>query len=366
MNAAALLALALAADPRARLEAIEARKAAEREAARTLATRERSVLDTLEGAERAWRDAEEAARSAEEERMLSAERLAVAMLEEAEAARRHRERLAALRPRLVALQRLEQLGEWRLLASSASLSDLVQRRALLARVLEGDASSLRFAMRLREEREAASLERRAEADRQDELARAAEATRREAAERRGQFRALLSSVRKERTFHERAASEAEAQSRKLAEFIAALPPRGGPAPFKGFAALRGRLPHPADGPVRGGFGRVVDPRFQTVTVQKGVEIGARAGDPVRAVAPGRVAHAGWFKGYGNLVIVDHGDGYHTLVAHLGTMTAAGGEEVAAGAPLGTVGDTGSLKGAYLHFEIREKGRPVDPVAWLAP
>jgi hypothetical protein len=97
-----------------------------------------------------------------------------------------------------------------------------------------------------------------------------------------------------------------------------------------------------------------------------LDIEAPAGAAVRAVAPGRVVHAGWFKGYGNIVIVDHGEGYHTLVAHLASMRTAMGEDVPAGAVLGTVGDTGSLKGAYLYFELREKGRPVDPRPWLAP
>ena len=128
----------------------------------------------------------------------------------------------------------------------------------------------------------------------------------------------------------------------------------------------GRLPRPVDGPVEVPFGRVVNPRFKTVTVQNGVELKAAAGVEVRAVAPGRVVHAGWFRGFGNLVIVDHGEGFHTLVAHLASMTTAMGEEVQAGALLGTVGDTGSLKGPYLYFEIREKGRPVDPRAWLRP
>jgi septal ring factor EnvC (AmiA/AmiB activator) len=77
-----------------------------------------------------------------------------------------------------------------------------------------------------------------------------------------------------------------------------------------------------------------------------------------------VVHAGWFKGYGNLVIVDHGGGYHSLVAHLAAMRTAQGEDVEAGSVLGTVGDSGSLKGAYLYFELREKGKPVDPAAWL--
>jgi septal ring factor EnvC (AmiA/AmiB activator) len=110
---------------------------------------------------------------------------------------------------------------------------------------------------------------------------------------------------------------------------------------------------------------VVNPKFNTVTVQHGLDVEAPAGAPVVAVAAGRVVHAGWFKGYGNLLIVDHGEGYHTLVAHLATMQTAMGEDVAAGDVLGTVGDSGSLKGPYLYFELREKGRPVDPRPWLS-
>jgi septal ring factor EnvC (AmiA/AmiB activator) len=367
VTAAVLLALALAADPRARLELLEARKAAEREAARELANREQSVLDTLETAERAWRDAEAQARSADAERSRSAERLARALREEAAADARHRALIARLRPRLVALQLMVRVGELRLLASAPTLADLVKRRALLGRILESDAATLREAREALLEQERLTTGRRTEAARQEALAAVARDHRAEATARRDRFRATLSAVRGERQVHERAASEAEAQSRKLAEFIEALPPsRSGPTPYTGFASLRGRLPRPAGSRIEVGFGRVVDPRFRTVTVQKGVDIAAERGEEVHAVAPGRVVHAGWFKGYGNLVIVDHGEGFHTLVAHLASMTAAAGEEVDAGALLGTVGDTGSLKGSYLYFEVRENGKPIDPKAWLSP
>jgi septal ring factor EnvC (AmiA/AmiB activator) len=367
VTAAALLALALAADPRARLEALEARKAAERQAALELAGRESSVLDTLEQAERAWREAEGQARAAEAERARSAERLERAVREEAEAEERHRALVARLRPRLAALQLMGRVGELRLLASASSLADLVKRRALLGRVLESDAAALREARDALAEQERLTAARRDESARQDALASQARERRAEALVRRDRFRAVLAAVRGERQVHERAAAEADAQGRKLAEFIAALPPsRSGPVPYTGFASLRGRLPRPAGSRIEVGFGRVVDPRFRTVTVQKGVDIEAERGEPVLAVAPGRVVHAGWFKGYGNLVIVDHGEGFHTLVAHLASMTAAAGEDVDAGSPLGTVGDTGSLKGAYLYFEVRENGKPLDPKSWLAP
>jgi septal ring factor EnvC (AmiA/AmiB activator) len=258
-------------------------------------------------------------------------------------------------------------GELRLLASSASLAELVKRRALLDRVLRHDAGTLRVAQDALRERERATGERLAEAERLASLADESRARRAEAASRRDGRRGMLASVRGARELYERAAAETEGQARKLAEFVAALPPpRSGEVPYGGFARLRGRLPRPADGRIAVGFGKVVNPRFRTVTVQNGVDIAVPRGEPVRAVAPGRVVHAGWFKGYGNLVIVDHGDGFHTLVAHLDSMTAAAGEDVEAGTPLGTAGDSGSLKGPGLYFELREKGRPVDPRAWLAP
>ncbi len=367
MRAALWLALALAADPRARLNELEARKAAERAAARALADRELSVLDTLEQLERTWRDAEARARAAEGERSRSADLLEVAEREEAAALARHRALLGRLRPRLAALQRMAQVGELRLLVSAPSLGDLVKRRALLGKIVEGDAAVLRGAREALIEQERLTTVRRGEAARQEALAVEATARRTEASARRDGFRATLAAVRGERQIHERAAAEADVQSRKLAEFIDALPTaRTGSAPYTGFGALRGRLPRPAGSRIDVGFGKVVDPRFRTVTVQKGVDIAARRGEEVLAVAPGRVVHAGWFKGYGNLIIVDHGEGFHTLVAHLATMTAAAGEDVAAGSMLGTVGDTGSLKGAYLYFEIREHGKPLDPKAWLLP
>jgi septal ring factor EnvC (AmiA/AmiB activator) len=85
---------------------------------------------------------------------------------------------------------------------------------------------------------------------------------------------------------------------------------------------------------------------------------------VRAIATGQVVHAGWLRGYGNVLIIDHGGGFHSLVAHLASFARATGESVEGGEAVGTVGDTGSLKGAYLYFEIRQDGEAVDPAAWV--
>lgn len=370
MAAASLLsvavALALAAPtPRARLDALEARRRAEENAARLLAQQETSVLDTLAAAEKATADAAAAARKAEAARAASEAALARAREEETRAIETEKARLGALRPRLLARERLGRTGELQLLMASGSLAELVKRRYLLDRVLRNDVTILGEAQAARVARVKARAARQAEAERLQGLADVAQDRQEDAQARREEQRALLDALRTARGVHERAAVEAGDQARRLAEFVTTLPPpRTAMAGATGFAALRGKLPRPAPGAISVGFGRVIDPRFKTVTLQNGVDIAAPTGAPVRAIAAGRVVHAGWFKGYGNLIIIDHGEGFHSLVAHLGTMQTAMGEEVAAGAVLGTVGDSGSLKGAYLYFEIREHGRPVDPRPWL--
>jgi septal ring factor EnvC (AmiA/AmiB activator) len=330
-----------------------------------LAQQERSVLDTLTDSEAALTDAVAEWKRAEAARGAAEANLEHARREEAAAQARLQARLAELRPRLAARERLGRSGELQILLASRSLGELVKRRYLMDRILSRDMALLSEAKAALDDRERARSARQREAGRLAELAEEANDRRDQAKARREERETLLAALRSARVFHERAAAEAQVQAGKLAQFVATLPPprAGGQGPG-GFAAAKGRLPLPAHGPVTVGFGRVVNPKFNTVTVQNGLDIGAPAGSAVRAIAPGRVVHAGWFKGYGNIVIVDHGDGYHTLVAHLASMQTAMGEDVEAGAALGTVGDSGSLKGPYLYFELREKGRPVDPRPWL--
>ncbi len=365
--AVAVLALILAAgDARSKLGTLEARRRAEERVVRLLAQQERSVLDTLGDAETALRSAQADLRRVEAERAEAEARLARALEAETAAQQRIQAGLAALRPRLLARERMGRTGALHVLLASHSLADLVKRRYLLGRILSRDMAILGDAKAAYDLREQARAEREVEALRIRELALEAEDRRKLAEARKEERETLLAALRGARAFHERAAGEVRVQAKQLADFVSTLPPPrsrlSGPG---GFGARKGGLPPPSPGPITVGFGRVLNPKFNTVTVQNGIDIAAPPGAPVRAVAAGRVVHAGWFKGYGNLVIVDHGEGYHTLVAHLATMQTAMGEEVDQGAVLGTVGDSGSLKGAYLYFEIREKGHPVDPRPWLS-
>ena len=195
---------------------------------------------------------------------------------------------------------------------------------------------------------------------------------REAARRRG----LLAKVRDERVYHERLVGELTEASRRLEAFIrelqakqrrvARVPPqrRGIEPPAVGFGKLRGRLPWPTEGRIIAGFGAQVHPRFGTRTFRNGVDIEAAEGREVAAVYAGHVVYTGWFKGYGNLIILDHGGEYYTLYAHIAEIEVKEGDDVRQGQRIGTVGDTGSLAGPRLYFEVRYQGKPQDPAEWL--
>jgi murein hydrolase activator len=214
---------------------------------------------------------------------------------------------------------------------------------------------------------------------QQELASLHEEAKREQAEvdrEVAKRRVILAKVRDERAYHERMVGELTEASHRLEAFIRELqakqrklarvpPPKGGiEPPSIGFGALKGRLPWPTEGRIVTGFGAQVHPRFGTRTFRNGVDIEAAVGREVLAVHGGHVIYTGWFKGYGNLIIVDHGNEYYTLYAHIADIEAKEGEDVRQGQRIGTVGDTGSLAGPRLYFEVRYQGKPQDPEQWL--
>lgn len=132
-----------------------------------------------------------------------------------------------------------------------------------------------------------------------------------------------------------------------------------------FAGHRGSLPWPVKGRVLTRFGRVKDPDLGTVTMNRGITIGAPEGADVLAIAPGEVMLIDWWRGYGQLVLLRHNDGYYTLYSHLDSRSVEVGEILAEGALIGTVGATGRLDNVpQLHFEIMKEEEVLNPADWL--
>lgn len=135
-------------------------------------------------------------------------------------------------------------------------------------------------------------------------------------------------------------------------------------PNQGLGAQKGKLSLPVKGNIVDRFGRHKHPDFDSFTVSNGISVAAPAGSAIRAIYDGEVIFADYFKGYGNMIIVDHGDGFFSLYAHASSMSKRVGSKVSKNDVLASVGDLDSTKGPMLYFEIRYQGKPVDPSPWF--
>ena len=271
----------------------------------------------------------------------------------------------ALSARAVALYRGGELGPVRVLFSSDSLPEMLTRASALRLLVRHDAALVERAGVARDElatieaeATTALAERKTADEKLDRLAKKL------TSEQRGKG-TILSRVREDRTSERRLLLELEQAAQALEETIRTLGSRASSGGVGGgFRERKGELAPPVSATISEPFGKVVDPEFKTATFRSGVDFAAKAGSTVRAVAVGVVRFAGWFRGYGRIVIVDHGDGFHTISGHLDEIHVTVGDRADEGDSLGTVGETGSLGGPSLYFELRENGQPLDPAPWL--
>jgi murein DD-endopeptidase MepM/ murein hydrolase activator NlpD len=151
----------------------------------------------------------------------------------------------------------------------------------------------------------------------------------------------------------------QAQSASLAAQIRAAQQRATPSTSPGDTTpSHAGFVWPVSGPVTSPFG------WRWGRMHEGIDIGVSAGTPIHAAAAGTVIYCGWMEGYGNLVVVDHGNGLATAYAHQSAIAVTCGQGVAQGQVVGYAGSTGHSTGPHLHFEVRVNGAPVDPLGYL--
>jgi septal ring factor EnvC (AmiA/AmiB activator) len=285
------------------------------------------------------------------------------------------ERLAGTRRRIgLVLQALDRQGErpeWRRLVEGgdeaaedfavgaalrhAKLGRELEAAILAAREAEAEAARRLSALeqaRATEQASLAELSRRRSAreDRLEILRRASDRFGAELAQARTALQDLLGG--------------AEASPAPVRHGPAVAPPSVLPS----LAERRGRLRWPLDDADRGRllerFGRVVDRRHGTRTLRHGLVVEAPAGAPIRAVAAGRVVFRDWYKGFGLALVIDHGHGFLSVAAHCREVFLLVGEPVEEGQVVGAVGESGSLDGPRLYFQLQSAGEPVNPEDWL--
>lgn len=180
-------------------------------------------------------------------------------------------------------------------------------------------------------------------------------------------RALIRQIEKNKKAHLQAIQEREERAEQLQILMDKIIKEEiiFPFPFIPLYEKKGGLPWPIEGKIVTTFGLKKHPRFNTKTKSNGIEIAPIKKDVIiKAVHSGKVAFADYFKGYGNLVIIDHGMTYYSLYGHCSEFLVEKGDLVNAEQPIAVVGDFGSLKGITLYFEIRFKTKPENPLQWL--
>jgi septal ring factor EnvC (AmiA/AmiB activator) len=258
--------------------------------------------------------------------------------------------------RVRAMYKLHRVGVVRILFSAEDYSDALRRYKAFQLVVGNDLRLLRaYQLGIEEEKQrkqdliaekAALLQKRAEV-----------AAKKEDVEQEMRKKEiLLAAVQKERAASENAVAELKEREKALRSLIRQLTIKAAALKTKitGCKALKGKLPPPVQGTV-----------FVPEGMEHGIAIEAPEGTRIRAIFDGKVAYAAWFKGYGNLMVIDHGEGYHSVAAHASRLLKKVGDEVHMGEAVALVGSTGSSEGPMLYFEIRYHGIAVDPVAWLA-
>jgi len=183
-------------------------------------------------------------------------------------------------------------------------------------------------------------------------------------------RALLEQIRADKSMQVAALAALQQQARELDRRIQDLTREAKadrPAPeanSKPFRELKGLLNPPVSGMMVSRFGAYLNQALNVMNFRNGVDIKSEPGAAVRAVAGGKVLFADGFKGYGKMVIIDHGESYYTVYAHMDALAKPKGAGVAAGEPIGAVGEAGLEGFPKLYFEVRHHGKPQDPAAWL--
>jgi septal ring factor EnvC (AmiA/AmiB activator)/cell division protein FtsX len=268
--------------------------------------------------------------------------------------------------RAVALYRWHRGGSpFMIFSGDGALGEFQRRRRYLESALAFDrdliaqlSEEVRVQERLREDlahkREELDSERK-------KIAGARESIRREGNKKK----ILLASVRQEKESRTRALKELEQAALRLERMIDELSRRALSRPSGvGLGALYGKLDWPVKGALLNGYGKTRHREFAAEVFRNGIDIGASVGQAVKCVEKGTVAFADRFSGYGNMIIVDHGERYYTVYAHLSEMLKKKGDSVKRGETVGLAGDSDSLAGAKLYFELRKDGRAVDPLPWF--
>ena len=373
-----------------RLKEIHKKIRKEEDVLKQIAGKKKSLLGTLEELDQQISLARQECRESREQiRKLEAEMLTLTeelkSIEEQLQHQRH-----GFEQRLVAYYRVGRTGALPILFSEGSFGDKMRRIESMKKILASDWNLILAYQALVEEKasKAKSLEETIEQEKL--LQQRVRAREKELLAKKSEKDTLLFQLEKdkglhqialkesreagdelERWFHRKQEEDRKKEEKSLRE---KTQEKRGPEKMEApdfavpsgdsFESCKGKLPWPVQGEIFRRFGKHFDPQFGSEVVSKGIDIKTEPETPVRAIWGGMVVYADWFRGYGKLMIIDHGGKSYAVLSHMSRILKKEGDRVEPGEVVGYAGDTGSLQGCLVHFEIWHGGRAQDPMDWI--
>jgi len=180
------------------------------------------------------------------------------------------------------------------------------------------------------------------------------------------YRSLINKINSHKESYQKTIHELQGRAEQLQNLMEKIMKHPSSLPFHLIPLYekKGGLPWPLPGRITSSFGLQKHPKFNTITKNNGIEISPKENSVVKSIHPGIVVYTDYFHGYGNLIIIDHGMSYYSLYGHCSNFFVKKGDIVHSGQPIALVGESGSLSGVSLYFEIRYKTKPLDPLKWL--
>lgn len=267
--------------------------------------------------------------------------------------------------RLVALYRLGGLSYLRILMSLDQQHDPTAAISMLSFLVTHDSRTITRLESTKNELGVRRVELAERLKQLAELARVIEQRRHSVAAAYAQKERVLAQLQEQESGSAAQLAELEEKARRLERLVDTLSKQGQTvAPSSDIRSYRGTLAWPVEGKVLEPFGKQRNAKFSTVTNNNGLKIAAAPRTEVRAVFQGTVLFSQWFKGYGNLIILDHGNRVFSLYGNIVAAVVAVGDRITTGQPIAGVGDSEDAQSGYLYFEVRQDNHPEDPQKWL--
>lgn len=270
-----------------------------------------------------------------------------------------------LRRRLVALYRMGNLSYLRVLLSLEGERNPIEAVSMLSYLVSRDARAVSAFQRTQHQLDTQQAQLRSRRSDIQQTRLVMESRQRLIAASHQQKETLLAQLRAQESGSERQLAALEEKARRLERLVGILSQQNRGLPVTAdILAVQGALDWPIKGNVIEHFGKQRNPKFATVTMNNGIRIAAVPGTPVRSIFGGTVLFSQWFKGYGNLIILDHGNRVFSLYGNVKAPAVTVGDRVLAGQSIAGAGEGEEAASGHLYLEIRKDNRPENPLSWL--